>query len=81
VLKKGEHGAMLFSKSGMMVVPAYPLDDVKDPTGAGTCLPAFHGRLAGRGQTDRTSIRLALAYGSVVASFGVEHSAWTGCAA
>lgn len=73
VLKKGEHGAMLFSPSGVYVAPAYPLEVVLDPTGAGdTFAGGFMGALAENGKVDASSIRRAMAYGSVVASFGVE---------
>lgn len=73
IIKKGEHGAMLFSAGGMFVVPAYPLESVQDPTGAGdTFAGGFMGALAEGGRVDPTAIRTAMAYGSVVASFGVE---------
>jgi sugar/nucleoside kinase (ribokinase family) len=73
VIKKGEHGAMLFSASGVFVVPAFPLEAVHDPTGAGdTFAGGFMGALTERGLVDQPSIRRAMAYGSVVASFGVE---------
>ena len=73
VIKKGEHGAMLFSRSGICVVPAFPLEAFRDPTGAGDSFAGgFMGALAARGRVDRLGIRLAMAYGSVVASFGVE---------
>ncbi len=73
VLKKGEHGAMLFSPRGVYVAPAYPLEVVHDPTGAGdTFAGGFMGSLAESGRVDAESIRRAMAYGSVVASFGVE---------
>jgi sugar/nucleoside kinase (ribokinase family) len=73
VVKKGEHGAMLFSKSGTAVVPAFPLENVEDPTGAGdTFAGGFMGALAEAGRIDDGAVRAALACGSVVASFGVE---------
>ncbi len=73
VIKKGEHGAMLFSASGVAVVPAFPLESVLDPTGAGdTFAGGFMGALAEGDSVDPAALRRAMAYGSVVASFGVE---------
>lgn len=73
ILKKGEHGAMLFSEDGIFVVPAYPTGYVVDPTGAGD---SFAGGLMGSLFTDATpppgKLRRAMAYGTVVASFAVE---------
>lgn len=72
-IKKGEHGAMLFSKEGIAVVPAFPLESVQDPTGAGdTFAGGFMGALAEKGVLTPAALRRAMAYGSVVASFGVE---------
>lgn len=73
VIKKGEHGAMLFSKQGIAIIPAYPIDPVVDPTGAGDSFAGgFLGYLASRGSVDDKTVREALLYGSVIASFGVE---------
>jgi cytidine kinase len=73
IIKKGEHGAMLFSKSGIFIVHAYPLEVVHDPTGAGdTFAGGFMGALSERGDVSEAGIRKAMSYGSVVASFGVE---------
>jgi sugar/nucleoside kinase (ribokinase family) len=73
ILKKGEHGAMLFSGDGVFVVPAYPTPDVMDPTGAGD---SFAGDLMGYLDSDGTPppgrLRRAMAYGTVVASLIVE---------
>lgn len=73
IVKKGEHGAMLFSDDGVFVVPAYPTPDVLDPTGAGD---SFAGGLMGYLDTDDTPppgrLRRAMAYGTVVASLTVE---------
>ena len=78
VIKKGEHGAMLVSKSGIFLVPAYPVDDVRDPTGAGDSFAGgFMGRVAQRGSHDEPDVREALLYGSTVASFGVEEFSLT----
>jgi sugar/nucleoside kinase (ribokinase family) len=73
IIKKGEHGAMLFSAAGVAVVPAFPLESVLDPTGAGdTFAGGFMGALAEADSVDPFALRRAMAYGSVVASFGVE---------
>lgn len=72
-IKRGENGSMLFSKSGIYMVPAFPLEHVADPTGAGdTFAGAFLGALAASGKTTELAIRQAMTYGSIVASFGVE---------
>ena len=72
-IKKGEHGSILFSKNSIAMMPAFPLEDVQDPTGAGdTFAGGFIGALARGGQTSEAAIRKAMTYGSVVASFGVE---------
>lgn len=73
LVKKGEHGSMLFSKDGVFVLPAFLLDDVADPTGAGDSFAgAFLGVLAASGGTDEAVMRRALVYANVVAAFGVE---------
>ena len=73
IIKKGEHGSILFSHSGMFLMPAFPLEDVKDPTGAGDSFAGgFIGALTGSGRVTEHAIRRAMLYGSVVASFGVE---------
>jgi sugar/nucleoside kinase (ribokinase family) len=73
ILKKGEHGAMLFSEDGVFVVPAYPTSHVVDPTGAGD---SFAGGLMGYLASDDSPppgrLRRAMAYGTVVASLTVE---------
>lgn len=73
VIKKGEHGAMLVSADGVFLVPAFPLSDVRDPTGAGDSFAgAFLGALAKRSPVTQRQVRRALLHGAVVASFGVE---------
>jgi sugar/nucleoside kinase (ribokinase family) len=73
VIKKGEHGAMLVSRSGVFLLPAYPVAEVHDPTGAGDSFAGgFMGYLAEKGATDEQTVREALLHGSVVASFDVE---------
>jgi sugar/nucleoside kinase (ribokinase family) len=74
VVKKGEHGAMLATRRGIFLYPAYPVDDVMDPTGAGdTFAGGFMGYLARDGRKPALQeIRDGLLAGTVVASFGVE---------
>src|ERR1700734_2076376 len=73
LIKRGEYGVLQFSKEGMFAVPAYPLEEVVDPTGAGdTFAGAMMGFLARHGRITESSLRTAVVYGSVVASYGVE---------
>jgi sugar/nucleoside kinase (ribokinase family) len=73
VIKKGEHGAMFFSKRETYVLPAFPTTQVVDPTGAGDSFAgAMMGYLAERGSFEPASLKRAMAYGILVASFTVE---------
>lgn len=73
LIKKGGSGSILFSSEGSVSIPAVKLDDFKDPTGAGdTFAGGLMGALAESGKTDTESIRTAMMYGTVTASFGVE---------
>jgi sugar/nucleoside kinase (ribokinase family) len=73
VVKKGEHGALLFDEAGMFAAPALPLEVVFDPTGAGdTFAGGFLGYLAGAGQIGDATLRQAVIMGSTLASFTVE---------
>ena len=73
VIKKGEHGCLLFAEGLFFSAPAYPLEDIHDPTGAGDCFAgAFTGCLARTDCVDHDSLRKAVVYGSVVASYCVE---------
>lgn len=73
VVKRGEFGAALVSDHGWFFAPAYPLDAVVDPTGAGDSFAgAFLGSLAEADATDEAALRRAVVYGSVAASFTVE---------
>ncbi len=73
VIKKGEHGAMFFSKHETYVLPAYPTADVIDPTGAGDSFAGgMMGYLAERDSFDPKTLKEALAYGTLAASFTVE---------
>jgi sugar/nucleoside kinase (ribokinase family) len=74
VVKQGEYGASLFTEEGFFSLPAYPLESVIDPTGAGDSFAGgFLGYLdAHGGATDDPTLRRAMTYGSAVASFWVE---------
>jgi sugar/nucleoside kinase (ribokinase family) len=73
IVKKGEHGAILSSRSGMFLSPAYPLDRVVDPTGAGdSFVGGWIGYLASRKGSIESNLRRAMLYGSVIASFCCE---------
>jgi len=73
IVKKGEHGALLISKTDYFSVPAYPVSQVVDPTGAGDSFAGgFVGYLATCSRLTNLNFRKAVAYGSIVASFAVE---------
>jgi len=73
VVKKGEHGCLLFADNFFFSAPAYPLEEIRDPTGAGDCFAgAFTGYLAKTDRIDHDSLRKAVVYGSVIASYCVE---------
>ena len=73
IVKKGEHGAFLWSREFFFALPAYPLEHVVDPTGAGdTFAGGVMGSLASAGQVSERELRRAMIYGSVLASFNVE---------
>ena len=74
IIKKGEHGALLFGGNDeIFFCPALPLEDVFDPTGAGdTFAGGFVGYLASAGRTDFEAMKMAIVYGSAMASFCVE---------
>jgi sugar/nucleoside kinase (ribokinase family) len=76
VAKQGEYGAALFTEDGFFALPAYPLETVNDPTGAGDSFAGgFLGYLNSQGQgaaEDEGALRRAMTYGSVLASFNVE---------
>lgn len=73
VIKKGEHGAFMFTSSTVFFAPAYPLEDVFDPTGAGDAFAGgFMGYLARTGKLDEEHMRRAVVYGSTMGSFAVE---------
>jgi sugar/nucleoside kinase (ribokinase family) len=73
VIKKGEHGAMFFGKHELYVLPAYPTSRVVDPTGAGDSFAGgMMGYLASKGNFEPKTLKEAMAYGMLVASFTVE---------
>ncbi|HEX2639555.1 MAG TPA: PfkB family carbohydrate kinase [Pyrinomonadaceae bacterium] len=73
VIKRGEYGATLFTDNSYFAVPAYPLESVFDPTGAGdTFAGGFMGYLASHDEVTDDVLRRAMIYGSVMASFNVE---------
>ncbi len=73
VVKRGEYGALMLTDNTFFFVPAYPLESVYDPTGAGdTFAGGFMGYLAAQERVDAGAMRRALVYGSVMASFTVE---------
>lgn len=73
IIKKGEHGAFLFTGQSVFFAPAYPLEQVFDPTGAGDSFAGgFMGYLARADRIDETSLRRAVVYGSTLGSFAVE---------
>ena len=73
VIKRGEHGALMVHDRFIFSVPAYPLEEVHDPTGAGDSFAGgFMGYLAGAGKVTEATLRAAMVYGSVMGSFTVE---------
>ena len=73
LIKKGEHGSTLFTKDAVFLLPAFPLEEVVDPTGAGdTFAGALMGALAACDSVDEPALRKAMLQGSVVAAFGVQ---------
>lgn len=73
VVKRGEYGAALFTPDTYFAIPAYPLESVFDPTGAGdTFAGGFMGYLSSQEKLDEAAMRRAMIFGSVMASFNVE---------
>lgn len=73
LVKRGEYGVIQFSTNSIFAVPAFPLEEVFDPTGAGDSFAGgFMGQLARSGDTSPAGLRRAIVYGSVMASFVVE---------
>jgi sugar/nucleoside kinase (ribokinase family) len=73
VIKRGEHGAIMMHEKFLFAVPAFPLEEVQDPTGAGDSFAGgFMGYLAAAGKVNERTLRNAMVYGSVLGSFAVE---------
>jgi sugar/nucleoside kinase (ribokinase family) len=73
VIKRGEHGALMVHNEFMFSVPAFPLEEVHDPTGAGDSFAGgFMGYLTSAGRINEKTLRRAMVYGSVLGSFAVE---------
>lgn len=73
VIKQGEHGALMLEDSRTFYVPAFPLEEVFDPTGAGDAFAGgFMGYLAATGKIDSENLRRAMVYGSAMGSYAVE---------
>jgi sugar/nucleoside kinase (ribokinase family) len=73
IIKKGEHGAFMFTKDTIFFAPAYPLESVFDPTGAGDSFAGgFMGYLARSGDVSEANMRRAMIYGAALGSFAVE---------
>src|SRR6201997_4138445 len=73
VIKRGEHGALLVHRDFVFALPAFPLEEVHDPTGAGDSFAGgFMGSLARDGRVNEKSLRRAMVYGSVMGSFACE---------
>ena len=73
VIKKGEHGAMMVTKDNVFVLPAFPTEKVKDPTGAGDSFAGgMMGYLAQQRRTDESAWRAAMVRGTITASVNIE---------
>lgn len=73
IVKQGEYGAIMFHEDTVFSAPAYPLEDIFDPTGAGDSFAGgLIGHLASTGDLSGENIRKAIIFGSVMASFNVE---------
>ena len=73
IIKKGEHGAMLFGEGKVFITPAFPINDVVDPTGAGDSFAGgISGILANTNRIDFETLKKGIIYGTVLASFTVE---------
>jgi sugar/nucleoside kinase (ribokinase family) len=73
IIKKGEHGAFMFTRESVFYAPAYPLEQIFDPTGAGDSFAGgFIGYLARTGDLSEGNMRRAIVYGAALGSFAVE---------
>ena len=74
IIKKGEHGAFMFTESSIFFAPAFPLENVFDPTGAGDSFAGgFIGYIAATNDLSEANMRRAVIYGSVMGSFAADH--------
>jgi sugar/nucleoside kinase (ribokinase family) len=74
IIKKGEHGAFMFTEKSIFFAPAFPLENVFDPTGAGDAFAGgFIGYLAATGDLSEANMRRGVIFGSVMGSFAVEN--------
>jgi sugar/nucleoside kinase (ribokinase family) len=74
VIKQGEHGALLMEPGRTFYAPAFPLEEVFDPTGAGDCFAGgFMGYIARSGDTSEENLRRAMVYGAAMGSYAVSH--------
>ncbi|MGR3176445.1 MAG: PfkB family carbohydrate kinase, partial [Candidatus Anammoxibacter sp.] len=73
IIKKGEHGSILFNADEIYLLPAYPTEEVKDPTGAGDSFAGgVMGYIASKKEVSPESLKTALIYGTIMASFNIE---------
>ena len=73
IIKKGEHGSILFTEDYVFPVPGYPLEEIVDPTGAGDSFAGgFLGHIARKGNLKLSTLKDAVVYGNVMGSFAVE---------
>lgn len=81
IIKKGEHGAILFSKDSMFIAPAFPMEDIIDPTGAGDSFAGgFMSFIDKQKKVNDRVLRQAVAYAAVIASFNVQNFGTEGLA-
>jgi cytidine kinase len=83
IIKKGESGSLMCTQRGeKFILPAFPATDVRDPTGAGDSFAGgFMGHLASAGKSDTQSLKKAIAYGTVLASFAISDFSLDGLSA
>ena len=78
IVKKGEHGCMMYHNDSFFFAPAFPLEKVIDPTGAGDSFAGgFLGYVANENKVDEDTLRKGVIYGSIIASFNVEDFSFT----
>ena len=73
IIKKGEHGSLLFTSDTIFPAPAYPMEEIMDPTGAGDSFAGgFIGYIAKQNDTNTNTMKEAMIYGNVMGAFAVE---------